>query len=211
LSWGLFATSHALHQFHVDCEGYGTWVMPHTGSKYWITAIPRQESDFASTEMFGSQFGVDGHNSQRWGLYGFILEPGDMLVMPPCTPHFVLTPSPAICHGGHYCSYLTMTRTAYSWYHNFVAASVITNTADYNAFDGLISIMSFWHYSIIDNSDDKPIPLLHRHSTNYLSGRDLIVHLPNFYAFEDIIQFLTLVNLVKMIPVLDVRRYREKS
>ncbi|KAJ3711794.1 hypothetical protein F5878DRAFT_501248, partial [Lentinula raphanica] len=203
LSWGLFATSHALHPFHVDCEGYGTWVMPHTGSKYWVVGVPKKESDFASTEMFGKKFGVDGHNSQQWSFYGFILEPGDMLVMPPCTPHFVLTPSPAICHGGHYYSYLTMARTAYSWYHNFVAASVITNTTDYNAFDGLISIMSFWYHSIINNSET--------YSTNHLSGRDLIVHLPNFYSFEDIIQFLTLVNLVKLIPVLDVRRYREKS
>ncbi|KAJ3709534.1 hypothetical protein C8R42DRAFT_549219, partial [Lentinula raphanica] len=210
LSWGLFATSHALHPFHVDCEGYGTWVMPHTGSKYWVIAIPRQESDFASTEMFGSRFRVDGHNSQRWGFYGFILEPGDMLVMPPCTPHFVLTPSPTICHGGHYYSYLTMARTAYSWYHNFVAASTITNTTDYNAFDGLMSIMSLWHHSIIDNSETY-LESIQKLNMDPAGAKSDDVHLPNFYSFEDIIQFLTLVNLVKMIPVLDVRRYREKS
>ncbi|KAJ3720685.1 hypothetical protein C8R42DRAFT_722376 [Lentinula raphanica] len=215
LSWGLFATSHAVHQFHVDCEGHGTWVMPHTGSKYWIVAVPEKESDFASTEMFGKAFEVDGRNGQQWGLYGFILEPGDMLVMPPCTPHFVLTPSPAICHGGHYYSYLSMTRTAYSWFHNLVAASTITNTTDYNAFEGLISITAFWHRSIVEDSERylKNIKKVDDNTSQPWSddGHDLMIHLPNFYSMEDMIQFLTLVNLVRLIPVLDIRRYREQS
>ncbi|KAJ3818100.1 hypothetical protein F5880DRAFT_1448164, partial [Lentinula raphanica] len=211
LSWGLFATSHAVHQFHVDCEGRGTWVVPHTGSKYWVVAVPKKESDFASTDMFGEAFEVDGHNGQQWGLYGFILEPGDMLIMPPCTPHFVLTPSPAICHGGHFYSYLSLTRTAYSWFHNFIAASTITNTVDHHALEGLISIATFWHHSIVIQSETYLENLEKRQEAKCLLGHDLMLHLPNFNLMEDTIQFLTLVNLVRLIPVLDVRRYREQS
>ncbi|KAJ3832281.1 hypothetical protein F5878DRAFT_646916, partial [Lentinula raphanica] len=184
LSWGLFATSHAVHQFHVDCEGHGTWVMPYTGSKYWVVAVPKKESDFASTEMFGEAFEVDGHNCQQWGLYGFILEPGDML-------------------------------TAYSWFHNFVAASTITNTVDHNAFEGLISIVAFWHHSIVEDSERylKNMEKLEDSTLKPRSNasRDLMIHLPNFNCMEDTIQFLTLVNLIKLIPVLDIRRYREQS
>ncbi|KAJ3749715.1 hypothetical protein EV360DRAFT_76221 [Lentinula raphanica] len=200
LSWGLFATSHAVHQFHVDCEGRGTWVVPHTGSKYWVVAVPKKESDFASTDMFGEAFEVDGHNGQQWGLYGFILEPGDML-------------------------------TAYSWFHNFIAASTITNTVDHHALEGLISIATFWHHSIViqsetylenlekvkntpgwqpDDGEFFPFPV-QRQEAKCLLGHDLMLHLPNFNLMEDTIQFLTLVNLVRLIPVLDVRRYREQS
>ncbi|KAJ3832251.1 hypothetical protein F5878DRAFT_646935 [Lentinula raphanica] len=171
LAWGLFATSHAVHQFHVDCEGHGTWVMPHTGSKYWIIAVPEKESDFASTEMFRKAFEVDGCNGQQWGLYGFILEPGDMLT--------------------------------------------ITNTTDYNAFEGLISITAFWHHSIVKDSERylKNIKKVDDNTSQPWSddGHNLMIHLPNFYSMQDMIQFLTLVNLVRLIPVLDIHWYREQS
>ncbi|KAJ3718155.1 hypothetical protein C8R42DRAFT_533635, partial [Lentinula raphanica] len=195
--WGLFATSHAIHPFHVDSEGQGTWITPHTGRKYWVVAVPALESDFGRTDTFGKEFRVDGHNGQNWSLYGFILEPGDLLIMPPCTPHFVLTPTSSICHGGHYYSSLSLTRTGYSFFHNFVAADLITNTTDHNALEGLYSIAAFWHHSIVKNS------------ATYLlyAGRDIIVHLPNFLVLNDLIEFLSLVNLVKLGTTIDVRRY----
>ncbi|KAJ3754661.1 hypothetical protein EV360DRAFT_11686, partial [Lentinula raphanica] len=207
--WGLFATSHAIHPFHVDSEGQGTWIMPRTGRKYWVVAVPALESDFGSTVTFGKKFRVDGHNGQNWSLYGFILEPGDLLIMPPCTPHFVLTPNSSISHGGHFYSSLSMTRTAYSFFHNFVAADTITNTIDYNALEGLYSIAAFWHHSIVKDS----ATYLHKLSQaeHTCAGLDIIVHLPNFLVLDDLINFLSLVNLVKLGTVLDIRRYREES
>ncbi|KIK66427.1 hypothetical protein GYMLUDRAFT_239384 [Collybiopsis luxurians FD-317 M1] len=81
-----------------DCDGRGTWIQPKAGLKYWVIAVPQADHDFASVEVFGDEFDVDSNNGQNWALYGLLLEPGNLLIMPPCTPHLVLTLEASICH-----------------------------------------------------------------------------------------------------------------
>ena len=48
--------------------------------------------------------------------------------MRPNTPHFVVTPESAICHGGHFYAMSTIQDTVFGIYHTFVAGRNITNT-----------------------------------------------------------------------------------
>ena len=48
--------------------------------------------------------------------------------MRPNTPHFVVTPESAICHGGHFYAMSTIRDTIFGIYHMFVASKNITNT-----------------------------------------------------------------------------------
>ncbi|KAJ3963353.1 hypothetical protein EV361DRAFT_957166 [Lentinula raphanica] len=123
-----------------------------------------------------------------------------------------------------------MDRTAYSCYHEFVASSLITNTVDYNAFEGLYSIANFWHRSIVveskayikklnneDLQDNGGEPNFQSvdvsikvELTAYKTG-NLLVHLPNLKVLTGVINLLSLFNLIKLSSVLDVRRYREEG
>ena len=43
------------------------------------------------------------------------------------TPHFVLTPQAAICHGGHFYATSTIRDTVFGLFHMFALSSTITN------------------------------------------------------------------------------------
>jgi hypothetical protein len=49
-------------------------------------------------------------------------------IMGPNTPHYVVTPESAICHGGHAYTTSTIRQSAYGIFHTFTASSVVTNT-----------------------------------------------------------------------------------
>lgn len=48
--------------------------------------------------------------------------------MRPNTPHAVLTPDAAICHGGHYLSTSTLRSTCYGFLMSFSLSTLLTNT-----------------------------------------------------------------------------------
>ncbi|KAF5365834.1 hypothetical protein D9757_012796 [Collybiopsis confluens] len=162
------------------------------------------DTDLEQLEAFGEGYDVDMTNSQSWKIYGILLWPGDWLVFPPCTPHFVLTPEAAICHGGHFVSSQTLVRTNYAILQTFVASDLLTNTIDFNAPEGLRLIVQYWSNLIVDNEEDY-LEMLKKHD------RQIIPHVPNFQLLDDIVAFLSLANIIKLGGVLDVREYRESS
>jgi hypothetical protein len=44
--WGLAATAGAFHHWHIDSEGFGTFVEPMAGAKWWIVARPMKDLNF---------------------------------------------------------------------------------------------------------------------------------------------------------------------
>jgi hypothetical protein len=73
MSWGLAATSWALSYFHVDADGFLTWVKVKGGSKYWVIARPRVPSISAYA------FHPKELDTDKWDLEAVLLQAGDLL------------------------------------------------------------------------------------------------------------------------------------
>jgi hypothetical protein len=80
--WGLVAFNGALHYFHVDSDGFGTWVEVKYGLKLWVIARPKSGGapSFTEIDAFLSSIGVGrSPNCELWDLECVVLEPGTRL------------------------------------------------------------------------------------------------------------------------------------
>jgi hypothetical protein len=80
--WSLVAFNGALHYFHIDSDGFGTWVEVKTGLKLWVIARPKDASipSFGEIDGFLKILG-DGTspNPNHWILEAVVLAPGHRL------------------------------------------------------------------------------------------------------------------------------------
>lgn len=81
LQWGFAATSGALSWLHLDSNGFGTYIDPQTGVKWWICLRKkghghRFESCSEPEPFFGGKYEV---NAEQWDLEAVILTPGTRL------------------------------------------------------------------------------------------------------------------------------------
>lgn len=84
MRWGLCATSGAYHTFHIDSDGFGTYVDVMTGKKVWIVMRPSNNiiDDFTEfgeiTRYVGESFDLMniGDNSK---IEAVVLTPGTRL------------------------------------------------------------------------------------------------------------------------------------
>src|SRR5882757_2726548 len=119
MRWGLAATANAYHTFHLDCDGFATYVKVQTGAKWWIVASPKEGVSLADTALFTSDYHLDNTDMRKFNYEAILLETGTQLlvflsastwlyfspscsVMKPGTPHAVVTFEASICHGGHF-------------------------------------------------------------------------------------------------------------
>lgn len=80
LSWGLAATAHCFHYFHIDADGFGTHVASKTGTKYWVVAKPKPGKSFAATDMFiNGDYAIDEMNTELFDVEAVVLTPGTCL------------------------------------------------------------------------------------------------------------------------------------
>jgi hypothetical protein len=77
--WGLAAVAGASHLWHIDCNGFGTYIDTQAGFKWWVMARPKHPSDFSSTSLFTEQVTLDGPNESVWILEAVLLGPGSCL------------------------------------------------------------------------------------------------------------------------------------
>jgi hypothetical protein len=73
MSWGLAGTSGAISYFHIDADGFMTWLVVKAGLKYWILANPRDAS--LSTYDFHPR----DFDPNKWPIEAILLHPGDLL------------------------------------------------------------------------------------------------------------------------------------
>lgn len=94
LIFSLFAQRGSFTGFHVDCPD-GTWVCPEWGLKLWIFATSTDEADLV-------KFAEEGDEWAPSNIAAMVLEPGDVLIMPPAelVPHAVLTLEDSYMVGG---------------------------------------------------------------------------------------------------------------
>ena len=77
LRWNLAATKDAFHPWHIDSDGYGTFVEVVAGSKWWIVACPKSNLDidiFNSTSCF-----IDDASEDQFEIEAILLLPGSQL------------------------------------------------------------------------------------------------------------------------------------
>ncbi|KAH6869831.1 hypothetical protein BKA70DRAFT_1451693 [Coprinopsis sp. MPI-PUGE-AT-0042] len=76
--WSLVAFNGALHYYHIDSDGFGTWVEVRRGRKLWVIARPKDESipSFGDIHGFLQSFG-DGKlpNEDIWIIEAMVLGP----------------------------------------------------------------------------------------------------------------------------------------
>ena len=59
LTWGTAATKHAASWPHVDHEGFGTVVIPVSGSKYWVVGKPHLQVRGSRDQDLGDMDTID--------------------------------------------------------------------------------------------------------------------------------------------------------
>lgn len=82
VQWALAATSHAHHYFHIDADGFATYIAPQSGAKYWVAAREKPGSavTFSTTDLYvGSKYAIDKANTHVWDLEGVLLKSGTCL------------------------------------------------------------------------------------------------------------------------------------
>ena len=78
--WGLAATSDAHHLWHIDCNGFCTYIDTQTGAKWWIVGKPKPgSSHFSDTALFMDEYDMSQPNLDRWDLEAVLLLPGSRL------------------------------------------------------------------------------------------------------------------------------------
>lgn len=85
--WGMAATSGALSWFHIDSDGFGTFVDVQAGSKYWIVGRPKCVSNeaaidhgaFSDINMYLKPYDFSSPPTDMWDFEAVYLEPGTRL------------------------------------------------------------------------------------------------------------------------------------
>ena len=172
--WGIAATQGAFSSFHIDSDGLGTYIscVNRNGSKWWVIVGPKDKSDtsaFASVREAYAFHNGDGADTAALGdvqVEAVLLRPGTRLCAPllvysemlsltrifsymrPNTPHAVLTPDAAICHGGHYLSTSNLRSTCYGFLMGFALSTLLTNTNHTSECQLLFCKMLAYYYHV---------------------------------------------------------------
>ena len=120
--------------------------------------------------------------------------------MRPNTPHFVVTPQSAICHGGHFYAMSTIRDTIFGMYHMFVASKNITNTE--HTQDALLllrRLIVHAHYIFVKHGSDLD-----------LSIAPPTPHVPNVSTFEGAIDLFMLCIVMELGDLINPLAYKKK-
>ena len=81
MRWGLCATADAVHDCHIDAEGFATACSVLSGEKYWLVALPPDMDfgGFASAATYLESYDEYMQNDQGWVIVALKLTPGTTL------------------------------------------------------------------------------------------------------------------------------------
>jgi len=78
--WGIAATQDAHHLWHLDCNGFATYIDTQAGAKWWVVAHPKEGRDSLSNiNTFSGGYDLSGANDEKWFLEAILLLPGSRL------------------------------------------------------------------------------------------------------------------------------------
>ncbi|KAG6892285.1 hypothetical protein C0995_004530, partial [Termitomyces sp. Mi166 len=81
MHWALASTGSAHHYWHIDVNGFGTFVRVESGLKLWYLARPKSGSfeDFATVEISTDGYTLQESNESLWDVELVVLKPRDIL------------------------------------------------------------------------------------------------------------------------------------
>ncbi|TFK59143.1 hypothetical protein BDN72DRAFT_966149 [Pluteus cervinus] len=202
-AWSLVATKGAFHRWHIDTDGFATYLEVVTGLKIWIVARPvnPHADSYGLNKLSVGVVDPKVVVPEGYIVEAVLLREGDALRMQPCTPHAVITPKPAICKGGHFYASSTIRRTCYGIFHCFAAGGFITNTEHTNTSRRSIQrIITVYHTIFtqyyLDKQDHIPLD---------------IGHTPDITQWEGMLDVLMVINLVELIYITHHRAYTKEG
>jgi hypothetical protein len=95
--WALAGHARSYSPPHIDAGGLHTYIKFITGEKFW----------FVGHQVVSGDDGYDWQGGPRYGMLWECVrvQGGDQLIMPPGTPHFVITTDDCFAVGGHFYNY----------------------------------------------------------------------------------------------------------
>ncbi|THU77123.1 hypothetical protein K435DRAFT_612740, partial [Dendrothele bispora CBS 962.96] len=199
MRWGLCATADAVHDCHIDAEGFATACSVLSGEKYWLVALPPDMDfgGFASAATYLESYNEHMQNDQGWVIVALKLTPGTTLIMRPNTPHLVVTLAPSICFGSHFYCSSTLRDTCFGIYHCFVQRDFITNHTHPESRRLLFYILVSIHKAM--EIDEEYLRLC--------KTKQHIPHLPNLGSFKGLNDLLCVINLIDLGSAIFAERY----
>ena len=86
ICWGLCTTTGTYHHSHINCNGFGTFIAPESGTKIWLMAIPKNQAgavlnqrlfeDFMAINFFIDDYDMDRANEHLWHWVAIVLKLG---------------------------------------------------------------------------------------------------------------------------------------
>lgn len=133
--------------------------------------------------------------------------------MRPNTLHFVFTPVPSICRGGHYYGSTVMSDTCFAIYHSFVHGYGITN-ADHESqgFELLWRIVCYYHDQFAQTKGNVCFSFIVCSASRiYAVPRSAIHHLPDLSTFDGVMDVVYLACAIELANVVMKRSYPTSS
>lgn len=79
LTWGLAATRGTNHTWHIDAEGFATYINVVAGTKLWIIARPAERDILGDVKFFTEGFRVNRTRPAHCTVEAILLQSGDGL------------------------------------------------------------------------------------------------------------------------------------
>ncbi|KAF9473563.1 hypothetical protein BDN70DRAFT_937335 [Pholiota conissans] len=151
--FGLVAPHDAWHAWHIDSDGFGTFIETVTGAKLWITASTIGTPDALAFSrigfFFNKEFDLNKSGKGLFNVQAMVLEEDTKIIMGPGQLHAVYTLAPSVCHGGHFYATAALRRTLVSMIHGFICHQYITNTTHQHFRYLLAAMISFYHSALV--------------------------------------------------------------
>ncbi|KAF9471123.1 hypothetical protein BDN70DRAFT_901588 [Pholiota conissans] len=193
--WALISVSPCGHTYHVDSNGFGTYIEVVHGMKIWFTMRPKVISDENITN-FSEFYKINQFLDSTFDLYDLGSEcalealpliPGCRLYLRPHTGHAVFTAEDTIVVGGHYYATSTMKDTLCGLILAFSASEYITNTEHLPSRQILRFMMIFY----FDGLEQK----------RFLEDDPVISHLPKLDPLSSASDFNTIHEFKSLFSV----------
>jgi hypothetical protein len=73
--------ANAYHTFHLDCDGFATYVKVQTTAKWWIVACLKEGVSLTDTTLFTGDYHIDKMDVRRFNYEAILLKPGTQLLV----------------------------------------------------------------------------------------------------------------------------------
>ncbi|KAL0571279.1 hypothetical protein V5O48_010684 [Marasmius crinis-equi] len=200
----LLATGFSSRPAHIDRSGHATMIAPQTGAELFFLLVPAHELpsfEEANGSLKLAEVGHDLSNEIGMVVVPVILRPGDILLIRPCTPHYVLTLENSLCHVAHFLCASTITDTCFSVFHTFTHRKSIANQDVVARRISFPRMMCFWHDRLLSGQDYFSRP----------PGTFVVDDIPILSSMSGVMDFLSLYNLIQIGSLIWKERYVKKG